>query len=78
MRWAVSFVQDTEVKGLGTLRASFDNGTVQASYSERTDTNGDFGAFVAACNAALLKAQSSRSDMTAISAKIELALNGVP
>ena len=75
MTWAVSFIQDTEVKGLGTLRASFDNGTVQASYSERTDTNGDFGAFVAACNAALLKAQGSRTDMAVISAKIEAVLN---
>ena len=75
MTWAVSFTQDTEVKGLGTLRASYDNGTVQASYSERTNTNGDFGAFVAACNAALLKAQGSRTDMAVISAKIEAVLN---
>ena len=75
MTWAVSFVQDTEVKGLGTLLAYYDNGTVQASYSERTDTNGDFGAFVAACNAALLKAQGSRTDMAVISAKIEAVLN---
>jgi len=75
MTWAVSFIQDTEVKGLGTLRASFDNGTVQASYSERTDTNGDFGAFVAACNASLLKVQGNRTDMAVISAKIEAVLN---
>lgn len=78
MTWTVSFTQDTEVKGLGTLRASYDNGTVQASYSERTDTNGDFGAFVAACEAALLKVQGNRTDMAAISAKIELVLNGGP
>jgi len=75
MTWAVSFIQDTEVKGLGTLRASFDNGTVQASYSERTNTNGDFGAFVTACEAALSKVQESRTDMAVISAKIEAVLN---
>ena len=75
MTWTVSFTQDTEVKGLGTLRASYDNGTVQASYSERTDTNGDFAAFVAACEAALLKVQGNLTDMAVISAKIEAVLN---
>jgi len=68
-------VQDTEVKGLGTLRASYDNGTVQATYSERINTNGDFGAFVTTCKLALLEKQESRTDMAVISAKIEAALN---
>ena len=75
MTWTVSFTQDTEVKGLGTLRASFDDGVIQVSHSERTDTNGDFGAFIATCNAVLSKAQGSRTEMTAISAKIEAVLN---
>lgn len=74
--WTVTFRQDTEAKGVGTLTASFDDSTTTCAHSERCDTNGDFGAFIESCNAALAKTRDSKSEMQAVAAKIEAVLNG--
>jgi hypothetical protein len=74
--WTVSFRQDTEAKGVGTLTAMFDDGTVTATHSARVDTNSDFGGFVAGCEAVLSKTRDQRTEMQAVAAKIEAVLNG--
>lgn len=77
MAWVVTFKQDTEAKGVGTLTANFDNGAgIFCTHSERCDTNGDFGAFIEKCNTILDKVTLERSDMISVAAKIEAALNG--
>lgn len=76
MTWTVSFTQDTEVKGLGTLSAVFDDGTIRCQHTERTDTNGDFGRFIDNCNATLANVREQRGEMDAICAKVSAVLNG--
>lgn len=77
MTWTVTFRQDTETKGVGTLTAVFDDGLgMTCTHSERCDTNGDFGGFISACNTTLAKTQAGRTEMQAVAMKIEAVLNG--
>lgn len=76
MTWTVTFRQDTEAKGVGTLTANYDDGAgITCMHSDRCDTNADFGAFIERCEATLAKATADRSDMLAVAAKIATVLN---
>jgi len=75
--WIVLFMQDTEVKGVGSLTARYDNAIgITCAHTARVDTNSDFGAFVQACRDKLAKATLERSELLVIAAKVELVLNG--
>ena len=76
MVWTVTFRQDTEAKGVGTLTATFSDGTYNVSLSDRCDTNSDFGGFITKAQEMLLKEQDTKSEMVAIANKIETILNG--
>jgi len=75
--WTVSFRQDTELKGVGSLTASYDDTLgITCAHTARVDTNSDFGAFVQACRDVLAKTTLQRSELLAVAAKVELVLNG--
>jgi len=75
--WIVSFLQDTELKGVGSLTANYDDKLgITCAHTERVDTNSDFGAFVQASRDVLAKTTLQRSELLAVAAKVELVLNG--
>jgi len=75
--WIVSFRQDTEVKGVGSLTAHYDDTLgITCAHTARVDTNSDFGAFVQACRDVLAKTALQQNELLAVAAKVERALNG--
>ena len=76
--WKVTFTQDTEKPGVGTMAASYSDATSLAiSYSNRVDTSQNLNPFIAAAQAALAEKQAAIADAAAICASVEAALNGV-
>lgn len=76
MAWTVTFAQTTDKPGVGTLTANYDDGAgITCTWSDRVDTNSDFGAFVSRCQEVLAKTTEQNASMLSIVAKIEGALN---
>jgi len=76
MTWTVTFAQTTDKPGVGTLTANYDDGVgITCHWSDRVDTNSDFGAFIARCQETLAKTTADSANILAIVAKIEGVLN---
>ncbi len=75
MPWVVTFDEYKGSKGSGVVTATYSNDTISFSLRDTVDTNGDFSDFIQRCKAAQAKAESERTELDAIIAKVEAALN---
>ncbi len=79
MSWTIDFRQDTEVKGVGTATANYEDAVsgLQFSTTARLDTNDgqSIDAFITQALAQLDAKQTDVTDKLAVISKIETVLN---
>lgn len=79
MTWKIDFRQDTELKGIGTATANYEDAVsgLQYSTTARLDTNNgqSIDAFITQALAGLSKKQTDATEKLAVISKIETVLN---